>query len=99
MEPRTEPSGTPAKMFFPRKNLAHSIQPFVYDLPFNLLIVSISYHLFHMISVLILNLHAKLYLSKAFEIYKKVSLMSASGSKSKRLYISCVIDYNCATHE
>ena len=49
------------------------MQPFVDDIPGNLLIISTSYDLCHMILIWILNLHARLY-QKLSEYQEKVSL-------------------------
>ena len=75
--------------FFFRKKLTHSIQPFVYNFSSNSSIISKSHHLFHMISIWILNLHAKLF--QTLSKYQEIPLMSASGSG--------IIGNKCATHE
>ena len=74
--------------FFSEKSL-HSIQHFVYNFSGNSSIISKSHHLFHMISIWILNLHPKLY--QTLSEYQEIPLMSASGSG--------IIGKKCSKHE
>ena len=88
-----EPWRTLAKMFF-QEEVCPSVQPFVYDLSGNLSIISIGHHLFHMFLIWILNLHARLY-QRLSKYQEKFPL--CHGLQSKLLYISFVINSNCAT--
>ena len=55
MEPKTEPWGTLAKKFFPGRSLSIQYNLFLQS-PGNLSIISMSHHLFYVISSRILNL-------------------------------------------